>query len=162
MESCQTLEDLVASHPFLAGFPVQFRGFLCDCASVRRFGWHQQIFREGGEADHFYLILNGKVLLETATPDGGKLIIQTLGPGDALGWSWLFPPHQWRFTATTGMPTEVLSFAAAMLRSKSAEDCGFAAELLSRLARTLVQRLQATRSELIQCYNGNKIHEKAA
>ena len=25
--------------------------------------------------------------------------VQTIGPGDALGWSWLFAPHRWHFTA---------------------------------------------------------------
>ena len=158
METPETLEQMIATHPFLWGFPVRFQKFLCDCASLRRFGWHQQIFLEGGEADHFYLILNGKVNLESAMPDGDLLTIQTLGAGDALGWSWLFPPHRWSFTATTAMPTEVLSFGAATLRQKASEDSAFAVELLTRTARTVVQRLEATRGELAHVHLATNDH----
>ena len=86
-------------------------------------------------------------------PAGSRLVIQTLGSGDALGWSWLFPPYQWSFTATTAMPTDVVSFGAQLLRQKASEDRDFANELLTRVAKTVVQRVQATQNELIHLYS---------
>jgi CRP-like cAMP-binding protein len=159
METIPTLEDLITNHRFLTGLSGEFQKFLQDCATVRRFGSQQQVFQEGGEADHFYLIVNGRVCLETAASDGRQLIIHKLESGDALGWSWLFPPHEWCFTAVTAAPTEVLSFAAEPLRQKAAEDAFFSKELLTRTGRMLVERLQATRHELLRLYRRQREEE---
>jgi hypothetical protein len=79
--------------------------------------------------------------------------IQKLGPGEALGWSWLFAPFRWQFTATTYAPTEVISCNAEALRAKAADSQDFRAELLTRIAKTLLQRLQATRMQLVDLYS---------
>jgi CRP/FNR family transcriptional regulator, cyclic AMP receptor protein len=150
MRTMEPLDKLVAKHPFLTGLDPQFLQFLTDCATVRRFAAQQQIFREGNEADHFYLIVSGRVSLETDVPGSGLVTIQVLGPGDALGWSWLFPPYQWHFTAKTLAPTEVISFTAADLREKAARNRDFQNEMLIRISRTLLQRLQGTRREMVK------------
>lgn len=152
METAASLEELIATHPFLKGVSRELQSFLCDCGSLRRFGSHQQVFQQGGEADHFYLISSGKVIVEAPLVRGRRIIIQTLGAGDALGWSWLFPPYQWCFSATTALPTDVLSFGAQLLRRKAREDPDFARELLTRITQVLVERLQATRNELVRVY----------
>ena len=152
MTALPALEELIATHPFLEGLDPRFLQILAECASLRRFGSQQHIFQEGGEADHFYLILNGKVMLETAVPGCGTLVIQTLGSGEALGWSWLFPPYQWSFTAVTAAPTEVISFAAPFLRERAQENAELANEFLKRLAKSMIQRLQFTRQTLSELY----------
>jgi CRP/FNR family cyclic AMP-dependent transcriptional regulator len=162
MKTAASLEELIGTHPFLTRISSEFQSFLCDCGSLRRFGSQQQVFQEGGEADHFYLIVSGKVAVEATVAERGRIIIQTLGAGDALGWSWLFPPHQWCFTAITTMPTEVLSFGAQLLRQKVREDADFAKELLTRITKILVERLQATRNELIRLYRVMSEHKLAA
>ena len=59
------------------------------------------------------MIHHGKVVLEATYVSGEGLIpIQTLGAGEALGWSWLFPPHQWQFSARAVEPTEAVVFKA--------------------------------------------------
>jgi CRP/FNR family transcriptional regulator, cyclic AMP receptor protein len=153
METTVSLNTLVAEHPFLANFSPDFCDFLTGCAMVRRFASKQRVFEEGGEADHFYLIVTGSVLLETSVPEDGLVPIQSLGAGDALGLSWLFPPSRWQFSATTTAPTEVISFAAEAIRGKAAHDLEFSNELLTRVARTILQRLQATRRELVELHS---------
>ena len=64
MQTGASLEELIARHPFLSGLSAEFQSFLCDCASLRRFGSQQWIFQEGCEGDHFYLIVSGKVTLK--------------------------------------------------------------------------------------------------
>ncbi|HTL59403.1 MAG TPA: cyclic nucleotide-binding domain-containing protein [Candidatus Limnocylindrales bacterium] len=150
MQPLTTLEELIGSHPFLAGLDAKFVDIFSSCGSLRRFGSRQHIFEEGAEADHFFLILSGKVNLQIVVPDHSPLSILTLGAGEALGWSWLFAPHRWLFTAMTAAPTEVISFGAAFLRQKVGQDVGFANELLRRVSNTLVARLQITRRELIE------------
>lgn len=154
------MDSLLKEHPFLAGLPSAFRGFLSDRAQVRRFASKQHVFDEGSEADHFYLIVTGAVRLETYVPGDGMVLIQQLGPGDALGWSCLFPPFRWNFSAFTTAPTEVLSFSALDLRAKAVEDIHFSNELLTRVSKTLLQRLQATRRSLVELHSSLLAHPK--
>ncbi len=155
METWTALDELLAAHPFLAGTDGEFQSYFAECASLRRFGSHQHIFQQGGEADHFYLILHGRVSLAATVGSAGWLPIQILGEGEALGWSWLFPPYQWCFAAMTVAPTEVISLGAQYLRERAEHDPAFGSELLRRVAGTVVQRLQATRNELVQLYSGS-------
>jgi hypothetical protein len=69
-------------------------------APCARFRAQEVIFREGEIANRFYLLKTGKVTLESTQEIGGApMVIDTIGPGDLLGWSWIFPPHIWHFAA---------------------------------------------------------------
>jgi CRP-like cAMP-binding protein len=152
MQTMDPLESSIVKHPFLSGLNPHFCHFFNDCALVQRFTPGQEIFHEGGPADHFYLIQSGKIALETFVPGCGMVTIQTLGPGEALGWSWLFPPHRWHFTASAKQPTELIAFDAAYLKDKAEENRDFGNDLINRVARVLLQRLQGTREQLIDLY----------
>lgn len=150
MRNLTALETLVAEHPFLIGLRREFREFVYTASSVQRFAAHQRIFREGADADHFYLIIEGVIALGALIPGNSRISIQCLGPGELLGWSWLFPPHKWHFTATTRAPTEMLSFDVIALRAKAEQNPEFCNELLAGIARTLYDRLLHTQQRLIE------------
>lgn len=57
------------------------------------------LFREGGDAEHFYVIMHGRVALQLHSPGTGALILYTVSDGEVLGWPWLIPPHRWPFDA---------------------------------------------------------------
>jgi CRP-like cAMP-binding protein len=147
-----TLETIISKHAFMAGLTPRFLPLLNECAFMMRYRPGEAVFQEGGSADHFYLVQKGRVIIETQVPGQGAVTIQTLGAGDALGWSWLFPPHQWRFGARATEPTELIAFDAERLRAKAAENRDFANELVWRVAQVLLQRLQAARLQLIESY----------
>ena len=64
---------------------------LIECAVIERFQPGEQLLKRGYDAEHFYLIDHGKVDLESAyVPGEGFITIQTLGAGEALGWSGFF------------------------------------------------------------------------
>src|ERR1041385_8413084 len=152
MKTMDALESLIVKHPFLSGLDPHFYHFFNECAFLRRYAPGQEIFHERGNAERFYLIQSGKVALETFVPGRGMVTIQTLEPGEALGWSWLFPPRQWHFSASATEPTELVAFDAAHLRGKLEENRDFANELIRRVASILLERLQGTREQLIDVY----------
>ena len=152
MQTMDTLDELLTKHPFLSGLNPQFQQYFVDCASLQNVERGQEILHDGNKAGHFYLIHSGKVSLETFVPGCGMVTIQTLGPGEALGWSWLFPPYLWHFTASASEPTELIAFDAPRLRDKAREDREFGSEMLSRVAKILLDRLQGTRMQLIDLY----------
>jgi CRP-like cAMP-binding protein len=146
------LKEVLATHPFLAGAMPSILQVFCQCGLIQDFDQGQQLFCEGGAADQFYLIQSGQVILEVFVPERGAVTIHAVGPGEALGWSWLFPPHQWRFSATAVQRTTVIVFAAKNLREKALQDHKFCYDLVQRLAGVLAGRLEDVRQRLIYSY----------
>lgn len=148
----QTLEPLLAEHPFFRGLEPHYLSLLVGCAANVRFDAGEYIFREGEDANEFYIIRHGKVALELFTPERGILTIQTLGAGDVLGWSWLFPPYRWRFDARARELTRAIALDGTCLRRKCDEDHSLGYELVKRFAQIIIERLQATRLQLLDVY----------
>jgi CRP-like cAMP-binding protein len=139
----------VKTHPFLAGMSRDHLETLAPLASLHHFEPGEIIFREGEPADRFYLLTDGAV--EINTHSGGRPVaVQTLVAGDALGWSWLFPPFRWHFEARAQKLTEAIAFPAEVLRQQCATHPGLGYELMRRVAEVLMDRLQATRLKLVQ------------
>ena len=82
-------------------------------------------------------------------PGQGPTVIETLGTGELLGWSWLFPPYRWAFGAVILRPVEAFEFDAPAVRALCASDSALGYELTQRVARVLAHRLQATRVRLM-------------
>ncbi len=143
------LESTIATHPFFAGLPPEAVSKLAGCAMETKFEAGEAIFKEGDPANRFYLILEGRVVLET-TKTGATSEVQTIGAGDVLGWSWLFPPYLWNFDARALEKTRAVFFYGTRLREYAEEDHTLGFELMKRFARVMIQRLQATRRRLVE------------
>jgi CRP/FNR family transcriptional regulator, cyclic AMP receptor protein len=148
----RTLADLVAESPTFSGMAPERLAIVTGCASNTGFDAGETIFREGDPADVFYLVRTGTVALEIHAPGRGGLTIETLHEGDVLGWSWLFPPHRWQFDARALAPVRAVAFDGACLRGKSEADPALGYDLMTRFARVMVERLQATRLRLLDVY----------
>jgi CRP/FNR family transcriptional regulator, cyclic AMP receptor protein len=152
----EPLATRVALHPFLAGMNHTQLTLLTDCAVARHFNAKQTILREGEFANGFYLLEVGKVALESETSFGQSIPIQILGAGDLLGWSWMFPPYVWQFTARAIEPTSALFFYAAILREYCEKDHSLGYALLKRLSTVLVGRLQAAHDQMLSLYSNSR------
>lgn len=95
----QTLESILAQHPFFQGLDPSYGKLLSECAANEHFAAGVNLFREGDAADQFYLIRHGSVALQVFIPGRGRITIETIEAGNVLGWSWLFPPYRWHFDA---------------------------------------------------------------
>jgi CRP/FNR family transcriptional regulator, cyclic AMP receptor protein len=152
----QTLERIIAEHPFFAGLNGEFMEMVRGCASNVRFPKGTYIFKEGDEANTFYLVREGKVALEIFAPQRKPIIVETLGVGEVLGWSWLLPPYSWKFHAHAIEDTRAIALDGKCLRTKceTNHDLGYA--VLKRFAQVVSQRLDATRFQLLDVYSVEK------
>lgn len=148
----EAVEKIVCTHAFWKGLNPDYFHILEECASVVKFGVGQPVFQADSDAEYFYLINQGSVSLEMFVRGKGVITIQTIGAGEALGWSWLFPPYRWHFSARTHSATEAVAFAAPVLRHYAEADHSFGYELAMRVAQVILQRLQATRAKLVDFY----------
>jgi CRP/FNR family transcriptional regulator, cyclic AMP receptor protein len=151
----RTLEGVLAKHPFFAGLDPRYLEMAVGCASNMRFNAGDFVFREGEEANHFYLIREGKVSLEVFAPGRGSLTIQTLTGGDILGWSWLVPPYKSMFDARAAEMTLAIVLDGKCLRDKCETDHELGYELLKRVTPILGQGLDATRVRLVDIYSSS-------
>ncbi|MFE2359676.1 cyclic nucleotide-binding domain-containing protein [Streptomyces virginiae] len=111
-----------------------------------------RIFEEGEKADRFWIIRSGTVALDIHMPGRGRAVVETIGAGSLLGWSWLCPPRQWHLAAETREPVRAWEFDAAAVHDLCAEDTALGLSLVTAVAETIGERLRATRTRLLDLY----------
>ncbi len=148
----ENLRRIVAEHPFCQGLESYYVDLLAGCASNVRLHAGQHLFREGGEANQFYLIREGKVALEVFAPSREPIITETVDGGDVLGWSWLVPPYRWHSDARVVEPVCALAVDGKCLRAKCERNHDLGYELLKRVVDIVGQRLESTRLRMLDLY----------
>jgi CRP/FNR family transcriptional regulator, cyclic AMP receptor protein len=148
----RTIEDLIAQAPVFDGLAPEQLELIAGCGHNDHADAGAFLFREGDPARRFYLIRSGTVALEVHAPGRGQLRIETLYEGYVIGWSWLFSPYRWQLDARVLEPAALVVFDGACLRGKVETDHELGYQLMSRFAAVIVDRLQATRLQLLDVY----------
>ncbi len=148
----KTIKDLIQEHPFFHDLSPEQTDLVAGCGSNTHFPAGTVIVKEGEPADYFYIIRQGKVTIEIDGQSRGTLYIQTIEAGEVLGWSWLIPPHHWKFTARATEETVATALDGKCLRKKCEEDPVLGYALLKKFATVLASRLEATRVQLLDVY----------
>jgi CRP/FNR family cyclic AMP-dependent transcriptional regulator len=148
-----TLEDILAEHPLFSGLDPRYIQLAAACASDVHYNEGDVLFRQGDEANNFYLIREGKIALQIHAPGRGSLTIQTLEDGEILGYSWLIPPHYYKFDGRAVKATYAIILDGTRLRAMCEEDHELGYQLVSRIASILGDSLAATRFRLLDVYS---------
>ena len=143
--------EMLADQPFLAGLTDHQLGLLAPLASRSMFHAGNRIFRQGTPAEQFWLITDGRVYLDNEVPGYENFILETIGPGTVLGWSWLFAPYRWHFGAVAVTTTNTVTFSGSLVRALCQRDPGLGYELTTRFLQVMGNRLQAARRRLEDC-----------
>ena len=145
--------DLTAKlkgHPFFRGMPARYLEIIGTSAKFERVNPLEYLFKQGEPANCFYLIEAGEIVLEAHLPADGTVLIQTLGAGNVIGWSWLFPPFVWHLQARCVKPATLIVLPGAHILAAAERDRDFGYEIMKRVSRVAVERLQQTRDRLLQ------------
>lgn len=148
----RNIGDTIRSHPILAGLAPEVLDELTGCARNVAFGKGALLLAEGQAADTFYLVRRGRVAIEVRAPMGDPLVVETVGPGAAVGWSWLVPPYTWQFDARAVEPVGAIALDGTCLRGKAEADPALGYTLMRRVAGVLLERLHATQLRLLDLY----------
>ncbi len=148
----KTLDAVIAESPVFAGLTQAQLEFIVGCAQNVHFDAGQKIAEAGDQADVFYLIRMGEVALDVDVPNKKPVRIDTVEAGQALGWSWLIPPYEWKYDVTAIELVRAVAFDGACLRGKCDAEPALGYELLRRFSQIIVGRLQATRLRLLDIY----------
>jgi CRP-like cAMP-binding protein len=145
------IAHVLALHPFVTGLTDAQVTALASCATPVRFDAGATIFREGQPADACYLLHRGDISLQMHAPDG-PLVVETIYGAQVLGWSWLVPPHRWRFDAVAIDAVDAIRLDAACTRRLLRADPELGAVVSQRLLAVVSDRLAHTRVRLLDVY----------
>jgi CRP/FNR family cyclic AMP-dependent transcriptional regulator len=148
----RAIEDLLGETDVFDGLAGDQLELIAGCGKLVALESGAVLFEEGEKADTFYLVRHGRIALELLMPGRGTMTISTHGPGELVGWSWLFPPYRWHFDGRVAERGSAIGFDGECLRRKAEDDHDLGYELMKRFAAQMVDRLQATRIQVLDVY----------
>jgi CRP/FNR family transcriptional regulator, cyclic AMP receptor protein len=136
--------------PFLKGLSPEHLAVVTRDAWVMQLESDQTLFDKDAPAHSFFLILSGRIAIMGKGQRKGLVKIQTLAAGDAVGWSWMIPPHLWRFRAVALEPSSVLALNGVQLREACERDPSLGYLITKRMVGLMASRLEATLNKLAE------------
>jgi CRP-like cAMP-binding protein len=143
------------SHPFLAQLPARDRMALVAGAQPFTYRPGEFLAVAGTKAETFYLIQSGEVAVCSIQADFGELLVQKIGPGEVVGWSWLIPPYIWSFTCQAVGEVRGIKFDAWWLRDLCDRDHEIGYRVLKYLVQVIARRLTSMRYTYGELFSAN-------
>ena len=120
---------VIEEHPFFHNADPRHLRILAAFAMITKYAAGDRIFNQGDTAHSFYALQKGNVELVV---EGSGESVDVIGAGDVLGWSWLFSPYRWQFTAIALEPVEAIFFYGPPLRERCAVNHSLGYDLMPR------------------------------
>ncbi|MEU1007658.1 cyclic nucleotide-binding domain-containing protein [Streptomyces sp. NPDC005890] len=132
--------------------PAEQREVLMRLAREVSFEAGTRLFEEGRRADRFWIVRTGTVALDLRVHGRRSAVIETLGHGELIGWSWHFPPYLWQLGGEAMSPVRAYAFDAGPVRALCAQDPELGRAIAVWVGRVVAQRLHASRVRLLDLY----------
>jgi len=108
---------------------------LIGTASPRHYARHSLLFSQGDPADSFFIILEGKVKLFTATEDGDENVVCVFDAGRTFGEAAMFASARFPVNAEVVEDARLVRVMADHVFSHLADDKDLAFRMLAVMAR---------------------------
>lgn len=145
----------LSDHAILKDLSANHLKYLEECAKVVTLKKEDTLFTTGKRAEGFFLIQSGRIFLQLYTEERGPQEIQSLGPGDLIGWSWLSAPHTWQYDAKAASDAAVYFFDGFEIKKRFDLDPQFRAVILEKFIVTIGDRLVAARKKILDLYHSS-------
>ncbi len=125
---------------------------LIPAAQIEQYSAGSSLFHEGDHLGHVFIVTSGTVALEINGPNRRPRRIQTLGPGELLGWSPLLGTGPMTAGASALTQVRVVALDARIVLKLCETDPRFGYQFMKRAAEAIAARLNATRLQLLDVY----------
>ena len=157
MGDIKSIHTLLAENSFFQGMPATYLETMAGCGKLVQFKPDQFLLREGSQADTFYLIREGEVAIESHLPAAAPLTVTRVSSGEFTGYSWLFPPYRNHFDSRALTRVLAIALDGACLRGKAEADHELGYQLMQRFAQVMLNRLQASRLQMLDVYSNRGV-----
>jgi len=139
--------EMLTRFPLLAYISREDLGELMEICQIETWEEGEIFAREDEPADKLRLVLLGKVALDKRIQLGRRgsvrrANVSIIGPGGAVGWSALVPPHNFTLSGICLKPCKFIALDAQQLRDFMAQNPQAAYKLMNGIAEMVGTRLR--------------------
>ena len=133
---------------FLSNLGQQHVERLARLAQLKECPAGTVLFPEGEDSSNIYFVLSGQITLAVKGSDGEAAEVYVAQAGELLGWSPVLGRHAMTATARAATPTRLAALSVREITELSETYPRFGIAFFREVARTLSDRLWATRHRL--------------
>jgi CRP/FNR family cyclic AMP-dependent transcriptional regulator len=141
-------DDVLSRAPLFEGLTARDADELRSCAATVELKRGERLFSEGDEGDKLYVVLDGKIKLTRAAPDGRENLLSVHGPGEMFGELSLFDPRPRTSSAAAVTDSRLVALAHDVLRTWLKDRPDVSMHLLRALAQRL-RRINDVKADLV-------------
>jgi CRP/FNR family transcriptional regulator, cyclic AMP receptor protein len=130
---------------------------IASIAEIRVYDTNDILFHEGEPAEHVYLVVSGRIVLELCPATIYRKNLMSVEPGEMLGWSSFVEQRNYASTGVVVSPTQLVKIDGKQLRAICDRDPEFGYDFMHRIMRALAKRLTTTWSQLANIYVPNTL-----
>jgi CRP-like cAMP-binding protein len=150
----QELEAL----PIFQGLTTAQFDALCPLMEVVYLPSQSVVFVQGQMADYFYILCEGEVTVRYKPYDGPQLIVARITRGGVFGWSAALRHEVYTSAAITETECRAYRMEGKRLERLCRKNPEAGAILLERLADAIAQRLDSSRTQVLEMLNAGMDH----
>jgi CRP/FNR family transcriptional regulator, cyclic AMP receptor protein len=135
-----TIYETIAKTPVFEGLDPTHLKFIAAGAEEVTVPAGTLVLMRGEAAERFFVISEGTIALEIASPGHGAVRVLTLHEPELVGWSWLFDPYRWQVDGRAVTDCRLIAIDAPGLREQCNLDPRFGFEIASRLGSDVLVR----------------------
>lgn len=148
----QAVKKLLSELGFTADLPEQVVEELAAVSAAVDFPAGTMIFQEGTQNPFLYVIERGHVGLDMHVPGRGRVRLLSVGPGEMLAWSALLGNGVMTVSAVALEDTQAIAASGPKLSELCGTNHEVGYQLMGQMAKSLAQRLVATRLQLLDLF----------
>jgi CRP-like cAMP-binding protein len=141
--------DEIAQVSLFEGLPAEDLASLAAVASRRQLGDGEALFEQGQPARTLHVVVQGGLVLR-AEADGRSVIVESLRPGDLVGWSAMREGAITLSTARATGATEVIAIPTDTIVDLAAGGSRESARLIRRIVGLAARHLEMSWNQLLQ------------
>ena len=125
-------------------------GKLAPITELLHFDKREVIFRQGEKSEHFYMLKEGKVILEQRITDKIAVSLSAIKPGNAFGWSAMLDGEEYTIDAVCAEPCKVFSIREDKIKALFEEDHSLGFKMSQRLLHIIKKRYDIRTEQFIK------------
>ena len=137
MDNSKKIQRVITSHPLFSVLPEEALDRIYLSITKQSFLKGQYLFFQGDDGDCAFIILNGKILLETISVDGGRLSFDELRPNAFFGEFAILDDGPRSTSAVAISRVSVISIPKSILKKLILDYPVFSEQIIKRLVRLM-------------------------
>jgi CRP/FNR family cyclic AMP-dependent transcriptional regulator len=135
--------------PILKGLDHKSVNLILPLLDPCTFPDQHKVFQQDTVASHFFILLEGEVVVKYKPYDGEELAIARICPEDVFGWSAALGRPKYTSSAYTSTPCVAVRIQVQQLQKFCESNPQLGMILLERLASGIAYRLRSTYDEVL-------------